>query len=571
MKELLLLCSLVFSYLLPLAQSPKIKWGEEFKLKKGSTDLEVIYSDNSGVYVEEGHSKLKTYFVIGATMRVSATLVKLDKNLNEIYRNDFNKELKGKEFVQFFMLQGKMYLIASEYTKSSRSVEVFGAEVNMKSGEMAGMWKPLTTFIPEGKKDKINFKITVSADSTNMVIVSSIEGNEKNEYKIQEFNQHFKAASKPVTIRNEFDTKTYKLEDVVYTTDKKIILVGRVYEYQEGKKKKEKFLDFANYNIRIYDESGKQQTELNTNINGKWLTSAKLMQEKNNDLVLAAFYNNHRKGKTIDGLLVQRIESNTGKIVFTSENPINNSLLSTNDNEADSEEEDVKETKAERKEREALDKIKDEGEAFSKFMRFRNLFYSSDNSVILLAEHYRQYTYTTYNYAPSVNGMAGGSTSTTHTVYECGDLLVCKINKEGKFEWLQVLPKYQREVIPGYLPESASTGFFQQVDRPFYAGFGAMQKNNTINIFFNDHPKNALITQPGLKVKTMRRFGKSDCFHLSVNESTGKITRKMFFSNSDMPVAMPRLSSVVGDNMYLIGKEDRVMGKSKTAVARITL
>src|SRR5690606_22952940 len=129
-------------------------------------------------------------------------------------------------------------------------------------------------------------------------------------------------------------------------------------------------------------------------------------------------------------------------------------------------EEDAKETKAERKEREALDKIKDEGEAFSKFMRFRNLFYSSDNSVILLAEHYRQYTYTTYNYAPAINGMGGRNTSTTYTVYECGDLLMCKINKEGKFEWLQVLPKYQREVIPGFMPESVSTGFFQQVDRP---------------------------------------------------------------------------------------------------------
>ena len=41
--------------------------------------------------------------------------------------------------------------------------------------------------------------------------------------------------------------------------------------------------------------------------------------------------------------------------------------------------------------------------------------------------------------------------------------------------------------------------------------------------------------QPGQKVKTTSRFGKSDCFVLSVNETTGKYTRNQFFSNTDVP------------------------------------
>ena len=77
----------------------------------------------------------------------------------------------------------------------------------------------------------------------------------------------------------------------------------------------------------MYDEQGKQQTEVNTNINGKWLTSTKLVQEKDKDLVLAAFYNNVKKGKTIDGMLVQRIDPVTGKVISTSEKQINNSML----------------------------------------------------------------------------------------------------------------------------------------------------------------------------------------------------------------------------------------------------
>ncbi len=567
----LLLAGLIFCTC-TLAQTPKITWGEEFKLKRGSTDLEVIYSDKSGVYLQEGHLALKSYFVIGATVRTSATLVKLDKNLNEVYRNDFNKELKGKEFVQLFVLQDKLYLFASEYNKKEKILDIFGAELNKNSGELAGSWTPLITFQKEEKRDVINYKITYNADSTNMVVVSSVEGKEKNEYKVQEFNKSLKATAKAVTIRNEFDQKTFQLEDVLYTINKKIILVGRMYEYQEGKKKKDKFLDFANYNIRLYDEQGKQQVEFNTNINGKWLTSTKLVQEKNNDLILAAFYNNSRKGKTIDGMLVQRIDANTGKVISTSEKQINNSLLSNDADDATDDVVDENESKAERKEREKLDKIKNEGDAFSKYMQFRNIFYTSDNGLVILAEKYHYYTYTTTNYSPGVNGMPGRSTTTTYAVYECGDLLMCKIDAGGNIGWLQVLPKLQREVIQvGYGSGFSYAGFFDGSGRPFYAGFGAIQTNNNIQILFNDNPKNAVVTQPGQKVKITRRFGKSDCFMLTVDELTGKYKRKMFFTNTDVPTSMPRLGSVVENGMYLIGKDDRVMAKSKIAVAKVTL
>lgn len=558
---LIALCTVCFS------QLPKVKWGEDFNLKKGSTDLEVIFSDKSGVYLQEGHLALKSYFVIGMSTRASASLIKMDKNLNEIYRNDFNKELKGKDFIQFFMLRDKMYLLASETNRRDMSLQILGAEVNKTSGELAGSWKPLTTLVKDGKKDKINFKVALNADSSSLVLVSAVEGKEKNEYRVQEFNESFVAHSAPIAITNEFEAKTFQLQDLLYTTSKKIVMVGRVYEFQEGKKKKGKFLDFSRYNIRLYDEEGKLQHEIRTDINGKWLLSAKVIQEKNRDLVLAAFYSNERKGKTIDGMLVQRIDPNTGAVLLTADNKIDNSLLTSGD-DGEEGEEDEKETKAERKERKAFDKIKDEGEAFSRFMRFRNIFYTADNSLILLAEAFRQYTYTQTTYSAGPNGV-GSSSTYTSTVFESADLLMCKITAEGKFDWLQVVPKFQREIIGGGAPEQSETSFFQAQNRPFYTGFGAIQYNNNIQLLFNDHPKNATISQAGAKPKTLRRLGKSGCFLLTIDESSGKIGRKMLFSNTDMPVAMPRLASAVANTMYLIGKEDRLIGRSRIAVARI--
>lgn len=563
----------LFFSLAGFAQKPRITWGGEFKLRKGSTDLEVIHADKSGVYLQEGHLALKSYFVIGATARASATLVKLDKNLNEVYRSHFNQDLKGKEFVQFFALQEKLLVFASEYIRSEKQMNIYGAEVNKNSGMLGGKWMQVAIFKKEERKDDINFKITYNADSTKMVIVSSIEGKEKNEYSIQEFDKTFKPTAEATTISNEFDPKTFQLEDVLYTIRKKIILVGRIYEYQEGKKKKEKFLDFANYNIRLYNEAGQQEKEINTDVNGKWLVNTKLVQEKDKDIVLAAFYSDKKKGKMIDGMLVQRIHPVTGEVISTSNKKISNALLSYDPDDSPNEEE----SKTERKERERLEKLKDEGEGFSKYMQFRNIFYTKNNELVILAEKYSSFIATSYDYSPSgPNGMPGRSTTTNYRVHDSGDILMCKIDAGGNIGWLQVFPKAQRErtyaISKTYLAgQYGVAGFFDVANTPYYSGFGAIQSNNSIQVFFNDNPKNAVVTQPGQKVKLTTRFDKSDCFILSVDEATGKATRKMFFGNGDEPTAMPRLGSVIDNSMYLVGKEDRLLGKTKIAVAKITI
>src|SRR5690606_13074198 len=95
----------LFSSFLTLAQNPRVTWGEEFKMKRGSTGLEVILADEEGVYIQEYHTMAKGIVVVGYgdPYRISGTLVKLDKNLNEIYREDYNQELKGKDFEEFFV------------------------------------------------------------------------------------------------------------------------------------------------------------------------------------------------------------------------------------------------------------------------------------------------------------------------------------------------------------------------------------------------------------------------------------------------------------------------------------
>jgi len=560
------------------AQSANVTWGDEFKLKRGSTDLEVVHADNSGIYVKESHRVVKSLFSIGwgSNTRESANLIKLDKNLTEVYRNDFNKELRSKEYESFFFLKDKLFILATDYSKKEKTLSLFAAEVNKQDGELAGEWKEVTNWQKEEKGDDIDFKATYSSDSTKLVVVSSVEGKEKNTYEVREFDKNMTAVGKPVVITNEFERRLFQLEDVLYTVNGNVVMVGRIYAYQEGKKKKAKFLEFQNYNVRIYNNQGTQIKDINTEIAAKWLVSTKVVQVPDKDLVLAAFYSNTKKGSEINGMLIQRIDPASGEVISTSTKEINTAMITTLEDDNDDDGDD--ESRKERKEREKLEKIQNEDDGFSKYMRFRNFIFTADNGLVILAEKYHSYTYTTTTMNYGGTGFGTSRTTTTYQVYECGDLMMSKMDIKGSINWLHVLPKQQREVIQigsstsrGYGFTMGVTFFEKFFNWPFYAGFGALASDKSISIIFNDHKKNDDVLQLGQKVKRISYFRKSECFGITLDPITGKYTRHSLFSNNDVPTAMPRLGSNLGRDMYIIGKEDRILGKTKIAVAKISI
>lgn len=542
-----------------LAQNPKVTWGEEFKMKRGSTGLEVILADEEGVYIQEYHTMAKGIVVVGYgnPYRISGTLVKLDKSLNEIYREDYNQELKGKDFEEFFVFGEKLYLLATEYDKKEKSTIVHAAEVNKRTGKI-GEWKKLTSFDQEKKNDEVGLRFNLNSDSTRMVVIGSVESKGKQEYSVQEFDKELKPTTQRAFILNEFEPKTFELEDVIYTNNKKIILVGREFAYAEGKKKREKFREFTNYNIRLYNEKGLQEKVINTSINSKWLMNTKIFMEKDHEIVLCGFYSNAKKGKTINGMLIQRLTQD-GEVIATSEKVINESLMTGGEDG-----EDKEETKEERKEREKMEKMRKEGEEFSEHMKFRKLFHTSDGGLLILSENYNSYiTYVTQSTGNS-------SRLIPVRVVHSGEILASKVNASGEVEWVQVIPKRQQEATNA----QAFTGgfvapYFDKESSAMYGGFGVVQTGSKLQIIFNDHAKNANVYKPGQKAKIIRTFGKSDCFLITLDQATGAVTKTKFLNNSDQPVAMPRLGVIWGNVMYLIGKDERKIGKPKLAVARI--
>lgn len=568
MKKQLLLPAFFFISIIAIAQKATVNWGSEFKMRKGSTELSVIKADSEGVFLKESHSALKSYFVIGATLRLSATLVKLNKNLEEIYRSDFDKELKGKEFEDFYFLNDKLFLLAMDYNKSDKRLSLYASEINKKSGGLSSTWKELDSWYKESNKDEIDFRVGYNNDSTKMVIVSRVLAKEKNEYFVREFDATLKPTTKKLKITNEFDANTFKLEDVLITNNGNITMIGREYEYREGKKKKAKFLDFKNYLIRIYKPDGKLLKELNMEVNAKWLMSTKLMQIKDKAIVLAGYYSNTKKGKEINGMLVQRINPEDGTIISTSEKELNTSLINIED------EEDEEETKEERKERERLEKLRDEEDGFSRYYRFRNFIPTDDGGVIILAESYNTFTRTATtprsNFAPSVTSF--------YTVFQSGDMMISKVDNTGNLSWLNVVPKLQNETLAhGYSAGGGGFGldnyFSHSSGLPYYSGFVSMPVagKNAIAVFLNDNKANADVVTLGKKRRIVSNFNKSHCFMLTIDADKGSVNRKFIFSNNDIPPATIRLGVELDNNLYVVGRQNRSLGKTKIVVGKIVV
>jgi hypothetical protein len=574
MKQIALFCLSLCASVTVFSQKPRLAWSEEIKLKQGSFDQEVIQADKTGVFLKESHYAFKSFIVFATSVRESATLIRLDKNLMEVYRSNFNDDLKGKGFEDFFFLRKKLFVLASEYNKKDKSLRLFAAEVNKTDGKRSSDFKQIASWKKEEKNDQINFRSTYNADSSNMVLVSMMEG--KNSYEISQFNDVMNQVGNTVILSNEFDPKLFQLEDVIYTKTENIVLVGREYEYEEGKKKKAKYLDFKNYNIRIYDNKGNQVREINTDINGKWLISSKVKQMPNNELILAAFYSNQKRGAETNGMLVQKIDPQTGNIISTNDKVINTALITAPEEDS----QPVGDKDSKEKKPEQPTKLQDGEDGFSRYMQFRDFVYTSDGGVVVIAEEYSTYRYTTSSYNPGDRNRLGTWTTTTIEAYNCGNIMMSRMDAVGNISWLHVLPKQQieehsigRESFGAGPSTPVSINFFLYGNSwPLYAGIGLLQTDNILHIIFNDHKLNADVLQLGQTVKRARLGSNAtNCYIVSLNIADGVYKRKFLFDNEDIPRVMPRLGSVFAKEFYMVGRQDKIFGKTKVVVGRISI
>lgn len=548
--------------------------GEELKLKKGVSDIDILHTDKSGIYLMENHT---TGFVFGplAAVRRTGVLVKLGHDLSEIYVSDFKKELKGKEFKDFMFIKNKAFLIATKKGKSSSQLQLYAVEVDKNSGEQNGDWVMITEIVNPVKNKEPNYILNYSPDSTAMVLTSAVETDKDVTFTTQLFDDKLREINKPLNLNYPVEPKKFEAQHLFYTKQGNLLIVNRLLEYREGKKKKNKFLDFKEYDVRLYGKEGQLIKQVNTtDVNSKYIVRSHVQQMADGNFVLGAFYADKRTKGDIKGILFLRIDQFTGEVINQGEQELSYAQLTTVD-EAEDDADDDDETAKERRERKRLEKMQDDDDGISRTYKFREFVPTPDGGFILLAE--KNYTYTVMNTSTSSVGTMTSYTTRSTTYEVFGDLLFVKVAKQNTVEWMHMLPKKQQLVINSQSSSSFS-GFHLNnyiYNKPAtYSSIGTYYQNTTgkLLIFFNDNKKNDKILNAGQKPRTMIKPSKANFYMLSVDTQTGNYKRSLIFSNEEETDPMPATGITLGNSYYMVCKPGaKILSKPKIALGKLTI
>ncbi|HMU45109.1 MAG TPA: hypothetical protein PKC72_02020 [Chitinophagaceae bacterium] len=562
------------------AQNYQLKWGEDLRLKKGTTDLSIIAADRTGLYFTEERKPGGNTDPSGEP--ATHSLYKLDNNLGEVFSKMYKKELKGLDFQSFQMLGKQLFLFATDYDKRTRSFKIFGAKLNMDNGDLSGDFDELGSYELENKQDNYEMKITAVRNGTSFLMVSNISAPDRVSLGVCLLDKQLKKIKNTV-INLAFEPNLYYIQDVWYSQNDKIILLGKLFEETPVGKKKRTRLVFKEYVMAVYNTDGVKEKGIPLNAADKYIINGKLIEQPSGDLLLAGFYSNTSKKDELSGFFINKVNTGQGELVLSSYKEINGAMLGKSYEEAGDEDDETKENKQQ------ADKAKDAGDADELPNSFviRSVDVNPlDNSIIITGEvaQYSRYSYYQQNY----NYNTRTYTRTRKDIYSFRnqDVLLIHADMSGNIRWLNVLPKSQLEEIRTTTTDFA-TGYSYFYDRyfydrgeyfalsggvPFYSSFKSFIYNNTLVLIMNDHSSNNVNPAYGDKVRTVFNFNKkSNLVAVSVDLATGKMNRKIIASNNDETILMPRLGFVYENELIIPSWRQHLMAKTELKFAKITV
>lgn len=560
------------------AQTYRITWGEEIKLKKGTADLDIVAADNTGLFFTETRRKMTGYFVIGATYGNAIKLMKLDKNFGEVFDKEYKKELKGLEYHSFQPLENDLYMFASDYEKKSRQFKILGAKVDKNSGDIPGDFMELGSYELESKRDDCEMKVSPVQNGKAFLMVSNISGKDRVSLGISVLDKSFKKKENTV-ISLSFNPDHYQLQDVQYTKSNKIVLLGKEYEEAQYGKKKRKRLVFKQYVLGIYNMNGGKEKEVVINSDDRYVISGKLIETPAGEMLLAGFYSNAAKKDDLNGFFINKVDPEKGEMTLSSFKEINAGMLGKSFEDEADEDDEIKANKKQAQKAKAED---DEEEFPNKFIIKSVDINPTDNSIVITSEVSR-YSYYFFTDSYYNNTTRTWTRSTTHVHrFTNQDLLIINADKDGNIKWLNALPKSQLEEIRTSNNTSGNGIFFGGNDQgsyfaaaggmPFYSSYSSLINNNKLVIIMNDHTSNNVNPEYGNRVKAVSNFRKrSNVYGISIDLATGAMTRKIIASNNEETILMPRHAFVVKNELFVPSWRQKILAKTELKFAKISV
>lgn len=335
--------------------------------------MRLVNVDESGIYFEETHVPVQKIFGF-----ISATLIKFDHNLKEVYRRNLNDVVDGgKSFEKFLFIKGKLYLLAFKVS-GMRYGKIIGIELNKKNGDTIGDWKELYTWKPKSPDFEYYFK--VNEDSSSLYVERFETTTKESDVYFKKFDANLNPVGEEVALNYAFEKNGEKMAGVDVLSNGNLVTYVNKYEPLEGKSaNNSKNLRLVSNAVRIYTPKGALIKELNLSTSQKLLTRMALQSISDKETIIAAYYKETRKEKGLSGMMVYRIDVAKGELLSSSESPISlamNAAISEDENDDGS----LKDKNAK----------PGDNDHVSASMDFRRFIPTSDGGLLIFSEDSRQ-------------------------------------------------------------------------------------------------------------------------------------------------------------------------------------
>ncbi len=576
MKNSILFLCLIICFLHINAQQYNINWGEALKMKKGTMDLNIAGADKSGYYFIETKVAAKMFSL---NVRPAYKLIKFDNNFDEEYDQSYNDELKGLDFLSFQPLNNDFFLFATDYIKKEKTYKVYGARIDKSDGKLSEEFKELGSYQAESKKDDFTAKLSKLKNNNNFLLVCDLTAKDNTRIGVTILDESLKQKSN-TSITLSFEPGFYILQDVKVVNDR-IVLLGKVFEEVEGKRKKKKKV-FKNFTLGIYDLQGNKQNETQLDINDNFTLEGKLLEISNNEVAIAGLFSKDAKKKNLSGFFINKIDLQSGKLTLNSTKEISENMLGQNfTDEGDDTDDDAPKDDKKKKN----DDDDDDNEFLNEFTIKNIVINPADGSFVITSEISKVNVSTSSYYENNGNAIGGGRwvTRTTYSFTNKDIMVICADNS-GNIKWLNIIPKKQYESISSESHNQFGPVYYDSYyymlsyfakagGMPYYSSFNSLFVKDKYIILYNDNKNNTEIADYKEKVRSITNFKKKGVlFALSFDLKTGKAVKTNIAASSDEDViAMPRHSFVFGNNIIIPSWRQKMIGKTIFKIAKVTI
>jgi len=438
MRLILLVLILQFSWLYSYGQTKNnVHWGKSYKLSSKMSLGEVLGHDSDHFY-------LLKYYGTSDNLDIQVESYSIDSlALVSTFPLDIYFE-KGDEFnVEVtWMIGDIIWIFTTHFKKKENIIDCYSQQFNI-NGTARGEKLLIDEIDVENKKELGEFDFILGIDNkvAMMVYTPPVDKYEYEaiKYKMISIDQRI-IWSENLELSHPADY--FEILKHVVKDSSHVYVLGVAYTNRVNASNKSNVKNTGKYALYSYNRDERNFNESSLSLNGRYITSATMMNDTSGNLYLIGLFSKTRSF-SVSGAFYLKTDMGTGKLVEKGFSNFDQDLLRQFISDK---------------------RIRNEKELDS--FDIRDLFVDSLGRVTLVAEQY-YVTSTTYT-----------DPRTGHIIYtyyyHYNDILLVKFNREGRIDWGRRIPKEQRTLD--------KTGYFES--------YAAISKGDRFAIAFNDNPRN---------------------------------------------------------------------------------